>query len=440
MRGMDGAAIGFCLLGVSLGLGVPAVASQDLAQGQLLIAGTRLVVTPESQTVPFDTPTVVNTHLEDFDVTAGALPDDLRVVGDFTGPDVQGILELETRPGQPFRIPRLSRKGPYQLDNIRLVQGEELLTYAEPRSAAVLVTQVLVTRVTSRPMTLDEIRNHGIVVDGDNFRAFNFTFGFGVGGDTFDYTIPLVFQPGSAGSPQRVHFLREKVTLGRSLGTTSPRFRPPQMAPFQLELDLEEHEEPPGIPGGGCTNPIGDCRASAFVPVPGVILFPTDVAMLHQFFSVMLVARNDAPVGDPLTIRDLSAKVVLPPGLRQAETEPPTPLGVPIPVRVPGPDGELGTGDDLTFLVAQGEGQAEVVVEGAKRAPTWWSSSWRGSWKVCRTESSAASWARLGERSWCAIPPSASPSATRKWCGRTRNSPCSSPCPTPRRFPPICSA
>jgi hypothetical protein len=100
------------------------------------------------------------------------------------------------------------------------------------------------------------------------------------------------------------------------------------------------------------------------VSLPGVILVPADVGLLHQFFSVVLLARNDAPAGDPLVIRDLAARVTLPPGLRPARTEPPTPLGVPVPVWVPGPDGELGTVDDVTFLVAQSTGQAEVLVEG----------------------------------------------------------------------------
>lgn len=91
-------------------------------------------------------------------------------------------------------------------------------------------------------------------------------------------------------------------------------------------------------------------------PLPGVILFPTDLSLLHQFFSVVLLATNGAPDGDVLRIRGLTAKVRLPAGLAQARTEPPTTLGTPVPARVPGPDGELGTADDLTFLVAQATG------------------------------------------------------------------------------------
>ncbi|HEX6904370.1 MAG TPA: carboxypeptidase regulatory-like domain-containing protein [Thermoanaerobaculia bacterium] len=332
-------------------------AAADLANAQLLIAGSRLKVSPESQTVPYDTPTIVETHLEGYDASRGVLPKDLRVLADFTGPEIDGILVLETVPNQPFRIPRLRLQGEYRLDNIRLVEGEDLVAYAEPRSAAVLVTQVLITRVTSRALTLDEIRSYGIVVDDDSFQAFNFTFAFGVAGETIDYNIPVIyFGPGK----------EQVIGLWDLPGwhASSTRFTPPRMAPFQLKLDAPEGGRDDSY--GGCEALEGDCRKDDVIPIPGVILFPTDVSLLHQFFSVVLMAQNGAPANDPLTIHDLTARVTLPPGLRQARTEPPTPLGVPVPVRVPGPDGELGTGDDLTFLVAQATGQAEVLVEGLK--------------------------------------------------------------------------
>ena len=175
------AALALALLALA---GFPRVgaAQANLGSGTLLVAGTTLAISPESQTVPFDTPTIVHTTLQGFDPETGVLPADLRVVGDFTGPEIDGVLELATVPNEPFRIPRLSLRGQYRLDNIRLVQGGELLAYAEPRSAAVLVTQILITRVTSRPLTLEEIRSHGIIVDGTSTRAYNFTFGFGIEG------------------------------------------------------------------------------------------------------------------------------------------------------------------------------------------------------------------------------------------------------------------
>ncbi|HEY4575238.1 MAG TPA: hypothetical protein VIJ26_14775, partial [Thermoanaerobaculia bacterium] len=221
------------LLGILLAWPGLAMAG-DLGNGQLLIAGSRLTVSPESQTVPYDTPTIVETHLEGYDTSRGALPLDLRVLADFTGPEVDGVLVLETVPNQPFRIPQLRLQGEYQLDNIRLVQGSTLLAYAAPRSSSVLVTQVLITKVTSRALTLDEIRSYGIVVDDSSFQAFNFTFAFAVAGETINYNVPVIYQGPS----------KEQAILwgGQSFEaspwrSSSARFEPPRMAPFQLQLE-----------------------------------------------------------------------------------------------------------------------------------------------------------------------------------------------------------
>jgi hypothetical protein len=333
----------------------------DLADATLAIAGARLTVSPESQTVPFDTPTEVLTQLSGFDAAHGTVPPNLLVVGDFTGPQISGVLTLSTTPGQPFQIPRLQTEGIYQLDNIRLMQGGTLLGYSQPRSAALTVTQVLITRVTSRALTADEIRGYGIVVTGSNRQAYEFTFAFAVaGGNTVNYSVPVVYnQTASSFTPLPLY-----QAPGQDNGGVHPRFAPPRMAPFKLDLA----EPGPGIGmAGGCMDYETDCESQASLPIPGVILFPADVSLLHQFFSVILMVQNGAPAGDPLVLRDLSARVTLPPGLRQASTRPPTPLGVPVPIRVPGPDGILGTADDITFLVAQASGQAEVLTEGIEQ-------------------------------------------------------------------------
>ena len=84
-----------------------ASAQGSLGSGTLLVAGTTLAISPESQTVPFDTPTIVHTTLAGFDTAQGTLPADLRVVGDFTGPEIDGVLELATVPNEatPLRAP-----------------------------------------------------------------------------------------------------------------------------------------------------------------------------------------------------------------------------------------------------------------------------------------------------------------------------------------------
>src|SRR5690606_5707948 len=124
---------------------------------------------------------------------AGTLPPGVRVVGELVGPSLPTPLRLETLPGEPFRIPRLTLEGEHRLENIRLVDGEQLLAFAYPRTAALMVTQVLITRVSSRPLTLDEIRAHGIVVDDRSMRAYTFNFGFGVEGDVRDYSVDVLY-------------------------------------------------------------------------------------------------------------------------------------------------------------------------------------------------------------------------------------------------------
>ncbi len=76
-------------------------AAAPLGSARLQIAGSRLTVSPDSQTVPFDVPTVIETRLEDYDVTGGTLPRDLRVVGDFTGPGAASAVSFATKgPGR----------------------------------------------------------------------------------------------------------------------------------------------------------------------------------------------------------------------------------------------------------------------------------------------------------------------------------------------------
>ncbi|RMH17713.1 MAG: hypothetical protein D6696_14985, partial [Acidobacteria bacterium] len=332
----------------------------ELGTGLLDVEGGRLIVSPESQTVPFDTPTIVETRLEgfDFSATGGVPPADLRVLADFTGPEIDGVLLLETVPGEPLRIPRLRLEGEYVVENVRLVQRDEVLLFATPRSTVVRATEILLTRVTSRALTLDEIQSLGIVIGEDNFQALNFTFGFGIEeGETIDFDVPIILRPDGLGG-RRVQTIRPE----RDWRPPPARFSPPQIAPFLFQLPKEERAE---IPTGGCEE--RECfKDPAPPPIVGVIAFPTELGLLHQFFSVVLMVQNGAPEGDPLAVRDLTARLKLPPGLRQAETNPPTPLGVPVPVRVPGPDGEVGTGDDLTFLVAQASGEAEFLLEGLR--------------------------------------------------------------------------
>ena len=60
------------------------------------------------------------------------------------------------------------------LENIRLISNGEVLFYGTPESVTIeVIDQLLVTEVTARPLTADEIREKGIVFDQSNFQAYN---------------------------------------------------------------------------------------------------------------------------------------------------------------------------------------------------------------------------------------------------------------------------
>ena len=92
-------------------------------------------------------------------------------------------------PGQPIPIAAAAVPGDYFLDGIRLVKnGRTILDATAPdgRLATTIpirvISEVFVTSVTSRPLSLDEIRGKGIVIDENNFRAVNFQVAFNIDG------------------------------------------------------------------------------------------------------------------------------------------------------------------------------------------------------------------------------------------------------------------
>lgn len=344
---MNGSRTQLLALGLCLALAGSARPT-EIAQGVLDIRGAVLEVGPATQEVDPGRPTVVWTRLGS--VPAGEVPPSLRVVGELSGPGIADPIRLSAVPGEPLRIPGLLREGEYAVTGIRLEQDGVTVAPATPESVTVTVHRILVASVTSRRLTREEIAEAGIVVDGDDYTVWRYTVGFATASGTFEIPFELVRGPdGSVRLPRRDPLELPPMQPG---DLDLPR---PQVAPLDLDLtlpdgerprpDLFPHHEPPTI--------------------PGFVVIPTDMAFLNQFFSVLVVVQNGALEGSGLTLRDITATLELTDdGLRPAETTPPTVPGEPVPVVDPGPDGELGTGDDLTFLVAQASGQAGWLVEG----------------------------------------------------------------------------
>ncbi len=73
----------------------------------------------------------------------------------------------------------------------------------EPREVTLrVIDQVLVTSVKTRPLTLDEIREKGIVLDSDDYLGFEFSLALKLDSDVVKFTFPAVFDRNGVELPQ----------------------------------------------------------------------------------------------------------------------------------------------------------------------------------------------------------------------------------------------
>src|SRR5687767_5646284 len=174
-----------------------------LTQLQFDIVGVRLVVDPPALTVPKQIATQINTSLvlpssaaiETRDAVA-ALAHGGLVEATLRGPFIPPT-RITARPGEPLRLPPFALPGDYFLDGVRLVKdGATLLdaTGSDGRPATTIpikvINEILVTSVTSRPLSLDEIKEKGIVIDQNNFQTVNFQVAFNIDGQPFTIQLP----------------------------------------------------------------------------------------------------------------------------------------------------------------------------------------------------------------------------------------------------------
>src|SRR6185295_3556577 len=110
------------------------------------------------------------------------------------------------------------------------------------------------------------------------------------------------------------------------------------------------------------------------------MVIPGNIGFLNQFFSVQIFTENGAPNGSGLSVNNVQATLVLPPGPdRIASTNYSQPGDDPLrfarvgsdkivqptqPVVRAGPDGKTGTADDISRLRPGESGQGEFLVEG----------------------------------------------------------------------------
>ncbi|MCC6619868.1 MAG: Ig-like domain-containing protein [Deltaproteobacteria bacterium] len=358
----------------------PVRAQPTLTGADFDVVGVTLRVSPEAVFVPKGIPGSIAVELVTGtgEVTAAtaSLATGAHVEGVLRGPSfpAQRVLGV---PGQPLMLPPLHLEGEYRVDEIRLVETETNATLMEgsPRGVPVTVfSEVLVARVESRPLTLEEIQDRGIVIDDESFGAYEFEMLFVFKGQTFPVTFPVVaptFDESTEIIPaaELEELLARAEEINDQLALTAEL--PPELEASGLDLQVK------GLIFQEVKDD-GEGEPTARLPgIPGVMVIPGNIGYLNQFFSVQLFVSNAAPLASNLDVHSIEAELVLPPGKDQVRGTSDDPLDIArvgpdavrqlvLPIKSLGPDGQPGTADDGARLKPGETGQAEFLVEGQR--------------------------------------------------------------------------
>ncbi|MDJ0848600.1 MAG: Ig-like domain-containing protein [Myxococcota bacterium] len=302
-----------------------------------------------------DIPTAVTTVVAFPGVGAlPRLPAGARVRAELAGPSFPAdVLSLGAAPNRPLPIPPLGVAGQHTLVNVRLEDADgNVLLRRDPTRPPVtidVISELLVTSVTSRALTIGEIRERGIVIDEDNFTVFDFVIGLTLGSEAVQIELPVAIpstsQALSGLSPPQLTSLPEvRAQLDR---IDIPNF---SLSGFQMRA-------PPDVERKGIVLP----------PIAGVIVIPGNIAFLNQFFSVVVQASSASPEGSGLSVLDARATITLPVGDDEIAETGDDPLRI-AETQAGGVQTELplldAAGSDV--IEPQATHQAEFLVEGLR--------------------------------------------------------------------------
>jgi len=351
-------------------------ASTPLTTLDFTIVGVGIGASPDYQAVPKGITSKVLTTLSVGDVDVAEilklLPQDYTVRADLSGPAFPTPIHLVTKPGQPFDIPTLAILGKYTLNNIRLSDGSgKTLLGAIPQAVAIdSIPDPIVTSVTTHQLTLAEMQQRGLTFDSSNFTAYEFTAGIATSSGQVPINLPVVI-PGS-----QTIVNPEDIPQPSQIGIVPPAVQvlppdvPERVVPQNMVIQpfLMRVEEQEGVP------------TIQLPPIPGVVVIPGNIGFLHQFFSALVLVSNGANIQSGLTIKDVIATIKFPsgadliPGTDQTPGDDPVRMAKNADGYFPrtqtvfnaGPDGKMGTPDDISFMHPTESGQADFTIEGLK--------------------------------------------------------------------------
>ena len=283
------------------------------------INGTLLQVTPSAVSVPKGIPGSVLVSV----VTGGStnnaaaisLASGAYVQATLRGPAFPQPIKLVSPPNAPLLLPPINLVGAYELDNIQLVDAVTGQTRLQGTPSAVPVMvfdQVLISSVTSTPLTLDQIQAKGIDIDQENFSAVQFQVSFVLNGNTIPISFPVVspkFTQSTELIPadQLAASLAMAAALNQQISSKVVQL-PPSLTTANLNIQVQginfQVVDPGDPPSLGLAIP----------PIPAIMVIPGNIGFLNQFFSVQIFTQNGSPSGSGLSVSNVQATMILPPG------------------------------------------------------------------------------------------------------------------------------
>ncbi len=366
--------------------------SVSLTTLQFYLVGGELTPQPSYQAVPRTFTTQVDAPFKLPESVGGAgitfeellpyLPKDLIVKAELRGPAFASPVQLTALPNHPIELPTLPILGVYTVENIRMESGGRVVAASPGVVQVEAIDKVLITQVTTRPLSLEEIQQRGIPITSENFTVLNFTAALSFQSRDVHLQIPITLPPDETLNVEGVGGGREP-GVGTPIcgfqrfaeaGETAPR---DEFIPSDCDV-IPDLEIQPFV-----LKEISETlKKEEFPKISGIIVFPGSIGFLHQFFDATLIVNNGAPAASVLSIHDVKAKMVLPTGLDRVSGTDAVPGDDPlraagttatggVPMRElfvvgPGPDGQFGTPDDAGTLGPQQTGQANFTLEGLK--------------------------------------------------------------------------
>ncbi|HXV64643.1 MAG TPA: carboxypeptidase-like regulatory domain-containing protein, partial [Vicinamibacteria bacterium] len=326
---------------------------EKLTEFDFLLLGLTVTPEPPSQVVPRHTATGVRIKVAfsnqegafDMESLLSLLPPGLEVVGELVGPGIDAPIKLRGPPGEFLAIPPIERNGTFLVRDIHLENDGVTFLRASPDSVTVeVIDRLLVTQVITRPLTLEEIRQMGILFGEDSFTGFNFTLALTLDSHPVTIDFPVVFD--SNGIPVPIRPTASLDLEGESLPLVNAGIVPVMMKP-NVPPDLEIELLP----------------LLADASIPAVLVIPGDVGFLNQVFSALLLISNGAPLASGLSVRGIEASISLPAGEDGVAGSSDDPL---VPAQTQGGEFAFETDDGSNRLDPGEQGTGEFLLEGRR--------------------------------------------------------------------------